>query len=225
MTVTTPTQQFLANRLFTVGAVQFGQFKLKLHEQHPDAPLSPIFFNLRTPDNPKPGPLDPELVQLIAAEMVAIFPPRQQFQGVAGVPRAGDPFAAAAAKLLRCPRLQLAKSETAERRSVTQLVGGLYHIDDTIVVIDDLITAADSKLEAIRIFLRYGLLVRDVVTLLDRQQGGRELLLAAGVQLRSVFTASQLLNHYRDTSAITTEQHAAVADYWAGSAGGLAVAP
>src|SRR5262245_8496568 len=39
--------QRLANRLFEIGAVKFGAFRIKLHETHPDAPLSPIYLNFR----------------------------------------------------------------------------------------------------------------------------------------------------------------------------------
>src|SRR3989344_4810594 len=47
-------------------------FKLKLHEKNPLAPLSPFYLNLRTPDNPKPGPLTPEVVDLGAYCMLLL---------------------------------------------------------------------------------------------------------------------------------------------------------
>ena len=37
----------LAVKLLEIGAIRFGQFKLKLHDIHPEAPLSPIYINLR----------------------------------------------------------------------------------------------------------------------------------------------------------------------------------
>lgn len=67
-------QSLLGLRYYDVGAfkdkshptaVQRGEergFKLKTHEKQPDLPLSLFYFNLRTDDNPKPGPLTPELV-------------------------------------------------------------------------------------------------------------------------------------------------------------------
>jgi hypothetical protein len=38
-------------------------FKLKAHDSRPDLPPSPFFLNLRTSENPKPGPLTPAMVQ------------------------------------------------------------------------------------------------------------------------------------------------------------------
>ena len=82
-------------------------FRLKLHEKHPDAPLSPIFFNLRTPDNPKPGPLTPDIVELAALCMhhVAQTQCTGDFNAVVGIPNAGDPFAEALASITGLPRL------------------------------------------------------------------------------------------------------------------------
>ncbi len=48
----------LAEDLFAGKVVQVDTkegFKLKLHETNPDEPRSPIFLNIRTPNNPKPG--------------------------------------------------------------------------------------------------------------------------------------------------------------------------
>ena len=59
----------LADELFDLGAIQFGNFKLKLHEKNPNAPLSPIYLNLRTPDNPKPGNLTLKIVAQIGRLM------------------------------------------------------------------------------------------------------------------------------------------------------------
>ena len=58
----------LAQLLFKVGAIKFGAFKLKLHEKDPDAPLSPIYLNLRTDRHPEnPGPLTDEMMNLIGS--------------------------------------------------------------------------------------------------------------------------------------------------------------
>ena len=45
--ITDSDREGLARALFACGAVKFGAFKLKLHQTNPDAPLSPIYFNMR----------------------------------------------------------------------------------------------------------------------------------------------------------------------------------
>jgi uridine monophosphate synthetase len=59
------------------------------------------------------------------------------------------------------------------------------------VLIDDIITDGASKLEAIAPLEEAGLVVKDLVILVDREQGGRELLAARGYALHAVLTISQ----------------------------------
>jgi uridine monophosphate synthetase len=172
-------------------------FKLKLHEKKPEEPLSPIFLNLRTPDNPKPGPLSPEIVDLSARCMREVQRrARFEFDAVAPVPRAGDPFGSALARLSGKPCLQMNKVDQNGdgHRRVTSLVN--VDARGTAVLVDDLITEADSKKEAIDVLRKAGLLVRDVLVLVDRQQGGREELAKIGCVLHSVFTIGELLDIY-----------------------------
>ena len=70
-------------------------------------------------------------------------------------------------------------------------IEGLYRAGERVVVIDDIITDGASKFEAIEPLEEAGLVVRDLVILIDREQGGRELLAARGYTLHSVLTISQ----------------------------------
>ena len=62
------------------------------------------------------------------------------------------------------------------------------------VVLDDLVTTGGSKLEAMAPLLEAGLKVKDVVVLVDREQGGAEELAAHGLSLHAALTLSQLLD-------------------------------
>ena len=58
------------------------------------------------------------------------------------------------------------------------------------MVIDDIVTDGASKLEAIEPLEAAGLVVEDLVVLIDREQGARERLLAKGYRLHAVLTIS-----------------------------------
>ncbi len=60
-------------------------------------------------------------------------------------------------------------------------IEGEYHTGETIVVIDDLATTGGSKFEAIEKLTGVGLVVKDVVVLVDRQSGAKESLGAGGL--------------------------------------------
>lgn len=202
----------LALKLFEVGAIKFGAFKLKLHEKNPDAPLSPIYLNLRTP--PK-GPLTEELVTALGGVFLHRFARLEEipYQGVVGVPNAGEPFATAFAKASRAPQLWLDKKEDKGKRTIVPrlLNEGMAEVGiskgDTMLLVDDLITEADSKLEAIEALQSGGLIVKDVLVLVDREQGGREALARVGITLHAAWQITGLLEFYRDSRLIDDQKY------------------
>lgn len=197
----------VADLLFELGAIKFGAFKLKLHEKHPDAPPSPIYLNLRTADHPKnPGPLTSEVMGLIGelfADEVREKPIRIDF--ICGIPDAGEPFVE---QILRhfslVSRILLTKDVHDDgTREVVPLMNYPVFWHEPCLVVDDLITKADSKLEAIKALESLNLTVRDVLVLVDRQQGGKEQLEKADYRLYSIFTLDELLRHYVSKRFIT----------------------
>jgi uridine monophosphate synthetase len=190
----TQTQRAFADALLETGAVKFGAFRLKLHEKQPDAPLSPIYVDLRTLRS-FPDALDEavlSLVEMIAAHGVS-------FDLYADVPQGATPLVAV---LSHITRVGMITPREAKTHGAGDAINGAYTSGQTILVIDDLVTRAESKLEAIRALEANGLLVRDVAVLVDREQGGAAELAAAGYQLHAAVTLSQLLDHWRSTGGI-----------------------
>jgi orotate phosphoribosyltransferase len=84
-----------------------------------------------------------------------------------------------------------------------------------VVVIDDVVTHADSKLEALRTLEANGLVAHDVVVLVDREQGGPEAIAAAGYRLHAAVKISELLAYWRETGGIAQGVYQRVMDYFA----------
>lgn len=205
----TARQQKLALDLLDVGAFLMREaspggygFPLKRHETHPQDPLSPFKLHLRTPDHPtNPGPLTPELVDRIAQEMRNITGTKGiRCDAFIGVPRAGEPFAKAFQNT--APRAYgqiLLKMSKGERGDGTRMIGdtieGAVGQDFVVLVFDDVVTEADSKLEAIATIKRYNMKVQDIIVAVDRQQGGSACL-RSECRLHAVFQISKLLRLY-----------------------------
>src|SRR6478752_3977552 len=100
MSALTETQQAFADALLTSGAVKFGAFRLKLHETQPDAPLSPIYVDLRTLRS-FPDALDAAVAAL--AEMIQAR--GLTFTRYADVPQAATPLVAVLMHLTRIPMI------------------------------------------------------------------------------------------------------------------------
>ena len=85
-------------------------------------------------------------------------------------------------------------------------IEGIYQAGQRAVVIDDLATTGESKFEAIDKLKAAGLIVEDVVVLIDRQSGAAESLAGAGYRLHAVFTLTDLLDYYEAHQSISIER-------------------
>lgn len=194
--------QNLAYRFFNRGVVKFGEFRLKAHETNPELPLSPIYVNLRTDKHPKnPGPLTEEDMRAIGEHYDDVIQP-DAFDCFADIPDAGEPFGdqfeAALARLgLEKRRLRLHKAFGEDgKRYITDEVDGAYRPGDVVWLLDDLITGADTKLEAIRALEAKGLVVKVIVVVVDRQQGGVQQLERAGYRVIALLKLDELLDTF-----------------------------
>lgn len=204
----TSAQQVFADHLLTSGAVRFGAFRLKLHEQQPDAPLSPIYLNLRVLRS-FPDALDATVATL--AEMIATR--NLRCDRYADVPMAATPIVAVLSHLTRIPMIT-PRPET-KTHGLGASIDGAFAPGETALVIDDLVSHADSKLEAIRVLEANGLVVRDVAVLIDREQGGPQQITSAGYTLHAATRLRQLLDYFLSTGGIDEARHTQVTDYLA----------
>ncbi len=201
----TAKQRAFADALLSSGAVKFGAFRLKLHETQPDAPLSPIYVDLRVLRS-FPDALDAAVAAL--AELIAAR--GLEFARYADVPMGATPLVAVLSHVTRIP---MTTPREVKTHGAGGTINGAWTPGETVLLIDDLVTHAESKLEAIRVLEANGLVVRDVAVLVDREQGGPEQLAAAGYRLHAAVTLSQLLAYWRATGGIDAATYERVQEY------------
>ena len=190
--------QVLAKALADAGCVQFGSFTLKSGQQ------SPIYLDLRRLVS------YPQQLQTIGRLLVEVLA-RLPFEHIAAIPYAALPIATAASLAggysLVYPRRE------AKTYGTKAAVEGVFHPNDTAVVVDDLATTGDSKFEAITRLTDAGLLVKDIVVVIDREQGAAETLHSAGYHFHALATLHQLLDAWQQIGVLSADQRREVDAY------------
>lgn len=81
----------------------------------------------------------------------------------------------------------------AKQHGTGKLIEGPFQAGDRVVVVEDVITTGGSALKAVEAVRAAGGEVVGVLALVDRQEGGREALEAAGLTVVALATAADLL--------------------------------
>lgn len=188
---------------FPVDFAQEGEFVLKIHDKTPDAPLSPIFINLRNLPSPLLEQFGTVMKELDQGD-------RPDF--CTGIPEAGTPLGQAYGESTGVPFIEpMTKIEEGATRKL--IPRGLIGNGESIRIIDDIGTGGDTKLEAAEIIERSGFRVHDISVLVDREQGARELIESKGHTFKAAFKITQLLQFGLRTERITQEQFDTIEEY------------
>jgi uridine monophosphate synthetase len=191
VTVPDPKIHALADSLLEAGCIKFGEFTLK------SGLKSPIYIDLRRIIS------QPELLERVGAAYLPLLK-GLKCDRIAGLPYAAIPIATAISLQGGYPMIYPRK-EVKEYGTKAEIEGE-FRPGETVVVIDDLATTGGSKFEAIGKLTAAGLIVHDVVVLVDRQSGATESLAAAGFCLHAVLTITELLDYWEKTAKVGKEK-------------------
>jgi uridine monophosphate synthetase len=188
----------LYNKIFDAGCIKFGEFTLK------SGIISPVYCDFRgLISNP---PLLKEIGEALAARAKEIGCDR-----VAGIPYAGLPLGVAASLAGNIPMIYPRKE--AKDYGTKKLIEGAYTKGDRVLVIDDIITDGASKIEAIKPLREAGLVITDVLIILDREQGGDRILAKSGYRLHSLGKLSEVLDALVAAGKVEPEMREKVAEF------------
>jgi len=119
-------------------------------------------------------------------------------QGVGGITLGADPIATAtsvAAFLAGQPMHAFIIRKEPKGHGTGQWLEGRKNLPpgSKVVIVEDVVTTGGSSMKAVNRAIEEGLQVLGIVTLVDREEGGRENIEKEGYWLRTIFTKSELL--------------------------------
>jgi orotate phosphoribosyltransferase len=131
---------------------------------------------------------DPALLREIGAALVQLLP--DEVDAVAGLELGGVPLATVVSQLSGLPTLFVRKE--AKPYGACRLAEGSDIDGQRVVVVEDVVTSGGQVNESCRLLREGGATITTVVSVIDRESGGRENLARDGLELRSLLTTSQL---------------------------------
>ena len=178
-TIRVSERERLVQDLFNAGCIKFGDFLLA------SGKTSPIYIDLRRVIS------YPAIFSRVI-HAYSEYLSDVSFDRLAAVPYAALPITGALGLHLQVPLIYPRKE--VKSYGTAQKIEGVYHPGQVVIPIEDVITSGGSLLSSIQTLERAELIVRDVVVLVDREQGGRERMSAAGYQLHAILTLSFILD-------------------------------
>ncbi|MGB9620124.1 MAG: orotate phosphoribosyltransferase, partial [Armatimonadota bacterium] len=130
---------------------------------------------------------------------------------IAGIPYAGVPLGVAAALAGNIPMIYPRKE--VKHYGTGKQIEGEFKAGQRVVIIDDIITDGASKIQAIKPLKDAGLVVTDVLVILDREQGGAAILERAGYKLHSIGRLLEMLDALVAVGKVDSDTRARVMEF------------
>lgn len=187
---------------YQLGIIKFGRFTLKSGIE------SPFYVDLR------PLASDPKILKKLANYLLDMLP-LDNFDLICGVPYAALPMATAMSLESYLPLI--IKRKEAKQYGTKKMLEGLFTKGQNCLLVEDVITSGASLLETIPDIENEGISVSDIVVVLDRQQGGKEMLENKGFRVHTLFTISEVCSILREEGHLDEEEVQRISDFLAGN--------
>lgn len=189
----------LADQLSKSNVLQVGSFTLK------SGFTAPFYLDMRKIQS------HPNTLHTVTDIFCEMLSKDNKKSLIAGIPEAATVLAVAVGYKLKQPIIQPRKS--IKQHGEKKLIEGEYKRGDKVVLIDDLITRGDSKLETISQIESAGLTLDKLIVLIDWQKGGIENITKKGYKIEAAYTATELMDALLSLNKITKVRHKAIIDY------------
>jgi uridine monophosphate synthetase len=187
---------------YKLGIIKFGRFTLKSGIE------SPFYVDLR------PLASDPKILKNLANYLLEMLP-LDNFDLICGVPYAALPMATAMSLESYIPLI--IKRKEAKSYGTKKLIEGIYQKGQNCLLVEDVITSGKSLIETIAEVEQEDLKVADIVVVLDREQGGKQLLESRGYKVHTLFNISEVCTILRENGELSDDEVKRIQDFLAGN--------
>jgi uridine monophosphate synthetase len=193
----------VARALFQSGCLKFGSFRIK------SGALSPYYIDLACVLS---SPKDLCSLADIAATEIKRIAASEVIDKLASIELKGALLLPSIGCRANLPCIVVRK-ETKTYGATGRIAGAEVVRGESILFFDDVISEGSSKVEGIIALEERGARVKNVMVVVDREQGGRENLEKLGYRVHALAKISEMVHRLSEAKQITEEQAKAVLDY------------
>jgi orotate phosphoribosyltransferase len=158
----------------------------------------------------------PEMLDHIGGRIADTLLTRAASQTIVGLATSGIAWASLAAARAKVPMMYVRKQ--AEPDVSNDMVEGIFPTNRRVVLVDDLLFTGQSKRAALRMLQAHGLIVTDIIVIIDRQlqrkSDGLSLQDEFGLELHALIRMTDIVDFMIERDAITESQlDALIVDY------------
>ncbi|SDM36294.1 orotidine-5'-phosphate decarboxylase [Chryseobacterium taihuense] len=187
---------------YKLGIIKFGRFTLKSGIE------SPFYVDLR------PLASDPKILKNLANYLLDMLP-LDNFDLICGVPYAALPMATAMSLESYIPLI--IKRKEAKEYGTKKMIEGIYQKGQNCLLVEDVITSGKSLIETIAEIEQEDIKVADIVVVLDREQGGKQLLESRGYRVHTLFNITEVCNILQENGDLCDDEVQRINDFLKGN--------
>lgn len=187
---------------YKLGIIKFGRFTLKSGIE------SPFYVDLR------PLASDPKILKNLANYLLDMLP-LDNFDLICGVPYAALPMATAMS--LESYIQLIIKRKEAKEYGTKKMIEGIYQKGQNCLLVEDVITSGKSLIETIAEIEQEDIKVADIVVVLDREQGGKQLLESRGYRVHTLFNITEVCNILQENGDLCDDEVQRINDFLKGN--------
>ena len=181
------------DQLLKLGALKFGDFVLKSGQK------SSVYCDLRILVS------HPDVLSGITDELWQIFiPGKLGIDRICGVPYTALPIATHLSIKHSIP--MIIRRKEAKDYGTKKMLEGDFAKGERCLIVEDVVTTGSSVIETAQLLREHGLVVEKVIVFVDREQGARQNLKEAGIELLSLISMTDILERVKTSKHLNAEE-------------------
>ncbi|XP_043280849.1 uridine 5'-monophosphate synthase [Venturia canescens] len=181
----------LATELYEIGAFKFGEFVTKVGLK------TPVYIDLRVIIS------HPKVLRKLSSVLWELSGKPEEIQQICGVPYTALPIATLISAESNIP--MVIRRKEVKSYGTKKLIEGNFKSGDNCVIIEDIVTSGSSILETVSDLRKEGLTVTEAYVVVDREQGGRKNIESNEIQMKSLYTLTELMGYLLEAKKVTEE--------------------